>query len=143
MEATVVNTAPNYLLARNAEGESIFIWKDVAEFNIGDVFAGDVVQVHALENGPRGLRALSVTWLSRPDADSLTGFAGIVTAVFHDRRRYCFVDPDDGGPRVFCHGSEFVESDSFDGLIAGDRVAGYRRHYETERRPRGFRLVRE
>jgi cold shock CspA family protein len=142
MEATIVNINPNYLLARNADGESIFVWKTTADFDLRDCFTGDVIQVHGLENGPRGLRAVSATWLSRPDADGLTAFAGSVTYVFHDRRRYCLVQSDDG-ERVFCHGTEFINADSFDELIAGDRVSGYRRWLDGDPGPRGFRLVRE
>lgn len=120
--------------------DRVMIHQNQADFRMDDVKAGDIVEIDALEDTARGVRATRASWVERPDVSLVPDrVEGRVVTILHDRL-IGFLRPDDGSADVIFHCSGFRDnsrhevSPTFRSLKRGDRLRGNLR--QTQRGPR-------
>ena len=140
MQAQVFFVGATHLMACTDQ-ERIFVHASCAEFALANCAHGDVIEVHAVENTDRGPRALSASWVSRPEAFPRYEFTGQVMNIHHG---FLFARPDGESDEVFCHITAFADysktSKTFESLRRGDRVRGY--FQQDDRGRRGSQIER-
>jgi cold shock CspA family protein len=125
MTATVstVNTTGGYMHVVNETHGRVFVHVSDCSFLLADCQMGDVVDLTAVVDTPKGLRGQGVFFVERPSGERIEG---IVTSI-NGPGGYCFVRADDG-VSVFCHCRNFEDckistSATFHALRIGDRLS--------------------
>lgn len=125
-------------------GDSVFVHQTACDFRVAEARPGDLVDVGAVDDEPRGLRGYDVRWLDRTVGTGVHPFEGVVVHLARDRR-FGFlrpVDTDLESNDVMFQAKDFADYDgrsaTFDALVIGDRVRGI--YHITSRGRRGARL---
>lgn len=124
LRARIASQRPGFAHVVAEDGQRLFVHQNECDFLLADAQLDDVVDIAAVQEDPRGPRALGVTWVEA--SASGEPIAGTVTRV-QTARGFAFMRPDGGGPDVFLHARDFRDrrygrSDAFDRLVPGDRV---------------------
>jgi cold shock CspA family protein len=139
MHATIdqMNSVFCHAITMDDDRDRVFVHQSECDFQISRCQVGDIIEFERTEATNRGLRALTVTYVRRPDEEFTQG--RIVRLDYE--RKFAFMQPDNGSDDALCHISGFEdysgESDTFESLAIGDEVEGVIRSTS-----RGFRATR-
>jgi cold shock CspA family protein len=125
------------------DDERIFLHQSECDFLVNEAQVGDLVDIEAIEQGPKGLRGRQVRWLERGADETVTG----TVAHIDHTRKFGFIRPD--GAQVvgtnrsdadlMFHISSMGDFDgrhspTFDSLVRGDALTGVLRNTSRGKR---------